>query len=78
MYENGLAVSKDYEEAVSWYKKAAYQGNAMAQKNLGNLYRTGHGVPKDRKEAIKWCEKAADQGNEYAKKELRKMGVAVM
>ena len=35
-YYNGEGVTKDYAEAVKWYRKAAEQGHAEAQFNLGN------------------------------------------
>jgi TPR repeat protein len=47
---------------VKWYRKAADQGLANAQSNLGNRYATGTGVAKDEVEAVKWFRKAADQG----------------
>ncbi len=31
MYEKGQGVPQDYAEAVSWYRKAAEQGDAYAQ-----------------------------------------------
>jgi len=34
MYENGEGVPQDYKTAVKWYKLAAEQGNADAQRNL--------------------------------------------
>ena len=37
MYCNGDGVEQDYTEAVVWYRKAAEQGNAGAQFNLGVL-----------------------------------------
>ena len=43
-YGEGLAVTKDHQQAVSWYRKAAEQGNAAAQNNLGWAYRQGIGV----------------------------------
>ncbi|MCX6926327.1 MAG: tetratricopeptide repeat protein, partial [Verrucomicrobia bacterium] len=46
-----------------WYRKAADQGNAIAQFNLGGCYYGGEGVPKDYIEAVKWYRKAADQGD---------------
>jgi len=36
---------------VAWYRKAAEQGDADAQNNLGVMYRNGQGVPHDYKEA---------------------------
>ena len=44
MYENGQGVEKDLEEAVKWYRKAADQGNAYAQYNVGVVYYKGEGV----------------------------------
>jgi len=55
-------VTKDEDEAVKGYRKAADQGDAEAQNNLGVCYATGQGVAKDAAEAVKWYRKAADQG----------------
>jgi hypothetical protein len=41
-------------EGARWYRKAAEQGHAGAQNNLGNCYAYGSGVPKDCVEALKW------------------------
>ncbi len=40
MYETGLGVSKNYEQAVLLYKKAAQEGNKDAQKRLQELKET--------------------------------------
>jgi TPR repeat protein len=48
---------------AAWYQKAADQGDAAAQCNLGVMYEKGRGVKKDETEAVKWFQKAADQGN---------------
>ena len=45
--ENGRGVVQDYVEAVKWYRKAAEQGNAEAQYNLGVMYYKGKGIPQD-------------------------------
>jgi len=50
-------------EAVAWYRKAAEQGNAVAQYYLGITYATGTGVPQDDVEAVAWYRKAAEQGD---------------
>jgi TPR repeat protein len=42
--ENGLGVPQDYTEATKWYRKAAEQGDAKAQYNLGYMYNDGCGV----------------------------------
>ena len=43
-------------------RKAAEQGDASAQYNLGVMYRDGNGVPKDLAKAVEWFRKAAEQG----------------
>ena len=44
-------------------KKAAEQGDADAQHNLGVMYAYGKGVPEDDAEAVRWYLKAAEQGH---------------
>ncbi len=39
---------------MKWYRKAADQGYANAQGNVGLLYENGLGVPKNPIEAQKW------------------------
>ena len=58
----GRGVPQDYVKALEWYKKAADQGNANAQNDLGFLYHHGHGVSQDYGKALEWYKKAADQG----------------
>jgi hypothetical protein len=66
MYYRGEGVPKDVAKAVEWWQKAAAQGDANAQYNLGVMYNKGEGVPKDAARAIEWYRKAAEQGNSYA------------
>lgn len=47
-------------------RKAAEQGDAWAQTELGTLYAEGRGVPHDDTEAVKWYRQAAEQGQKYA------------
>ena len=58
--------SQNYAEAVRWCRKAADQGYARAQHNLGYMYEKGYGVDQDYVEAARWYRKAADQGNAWA------------
>ena len=58
----GQGVPQDYAEAVQWYRKAAEQGVAKAQFNLGLMYDNGLGVTQDYARAGKWYRKAAEQG----------------
>ena len=56
----------DYATAAQEFKKAAEQGNAKAQNNLGTMYDNGRGVIQDDKEAVKLYRLAAEQGIAYA------------
>ena len=58
---------------MKWYRKAAEQGNADGQFNLGACYRDGTGVGKDEAEAVKWYSKAADQCIPEAKERLEEL-----
>ena len=74
MYDEGRGVAKDDAEAVKWYRKAAEQGYASAQHNLGVCYADGEGVEKDEDEAVKWLRRAAEQGESAAKEALKRLG----
>jgi TPR repeat protein len=56
-------VPQNYAEALEWFHKAADQGNAKAQHDLGASYFQGHAADTNYAEALKWFRKAADQGN---------------
>lgn len=45
---------KDHAEAAKCFRKAAEQGDALAQNNLGVCYHKGEGVEKDYAEAYAW------------------------
>ena len=53
---------EDDAEAGRWYRLAAEQGDAAAQRNLGLMYANGRGVPEDDAEAVRWYRLAAEQG----------------
>ncbi|MDO5357057.1 MAG: tetratricopeptide repeat protein, partial [Conchiformibius sp.] len=55
--------AQDDEQAVAWFRKAAEQGMADAQFNLGMMYEHGEGVAQDDEQAVAWFRKAAEQGN---------------
>ena len=70
-YENGQGVKQDRSEAVRWYRKAAEQGHADAQCNLGIRYTNGQeGLKQDHAEAVCWYRKAAEQGHAKAQYNL--------
>jgi TPR repeat protein len=54
-FEDGQAAygRGDYATAMRLWRPLAEQGHAVAQSNLGFLYRTGKGVPQDDAEAVK-------------------------
>ncbi len=59
IFERGLGILPDYEQAAFWFKKAADQNDARAQINIGNLYEKGLGVPRDLKKALNYYRRAA-------------------
>ena len=58
------------EDEFNFLRKAAEQGHAGSQRNLGLRYQNGIGVNKDMTEAVKWYRKAADQGYADAQNDL--------
>lgn len=86
MYENSQGVAQNYQQAFAWYQKAANQGFADAQNNLGVMYANGKGVAKDYQQAKAWWQKVLAQpdtaDNAEAKvaaraglQQLRNMGI---
>jgi hypothetical protein len=74
MYQHGDNGShKDEALAAHWFELAATQGNAYAQKMLGDIYAEGSGVPRNLRLAADWREKAANRGNIEAQCLLGKM-----
>lgn len=66
--------TKDYTEAMKWYKIASDKGNDRAQFNIGLLYfHGGFGVSKDYGQAEVWFRKAKELGNYDATKYLNYM-----
>jgi len=73
MYKNGEGVPTDYGKAFGWYQKAAIQGKAQAEADLGTAYFEGAGDPKnyqDYAEAARWWHAAAKQGSAVAQADL--------
>jgi TPR repeat protein len=61
MYEDGQGVSRDYQQAMLWFRIAADQGYPPAQRGIGFLYSNGLGVTQDYNQALSWYRKAAAQ-----------------
>ena len=62
-------MKQDHVEAARWYRKAADQGDAEAQFNLGCCFLNGEGVAQNPVESQRWYQKAAAQGFAQAKRE---------
>jgi TPR repeat protein/CHAT domain-containing protein len=70
LYHQSLGAPEDNAEARRWYRRAAQQGNASAQFNLGLMYYDGDGVVQDEDEAVRWYRMAAEQGDASAQNSL--------
>ena len=55
---------------MAWFRRAAEQGNALAQNKLGFSYAQDQGVAKDQALAVTWYRKGAEQGNAWAQRNL--------
>lgn len=60
-FGDGISTGQNYDKAFELYEKAAQQGNAEAQYNLGVMYYSGDGAIQNYMQARKWFEKAAIQ-----------------
>jgi TPR repeat protein len=75
MYADDEDLRHDHAEAEKRYRRAAEEGDAASQYNLGVLSQAGQGVPQDYGEAVKWYRMAADQGYANAQFNLGAMYV---
>ncbi|MDR0542929.1 MAG: carboxypeptidase-like regulatory domain-containing protein [Dysgonamonadaceae bacterium] len=55
---NFAFADKNYDEALSWYKKSAEQSNGDAAYAIAEMYFKGEGVAQDYAQALQWYEKA--------------------
>ena len=62
MYDKGEGIEQDKQKSFYWYSRAAEQGNAVAQHNLGVNYSYGNGIEQDKQKAFYWYTEAANQG----------------
>jgi TPR repeat protein len=62
MYELGMGIDKDLNQAFVWYQKSANQEYAKAQYNLGIFYALAKGVNKDIEQSKHWIRKANENG----------------
>lgn len=66
-------VPQDKREGLRWFRRAAEQGHAPAQLNLGMALYNGDGVAADKAEAAAWYRRAALQGLSAAQTRLAAM-----
>ena len=62
--------SKNYSDALKYFRLAANEDYAPAQDKLGWMYQNGWGVTRSYSEAYKHYQKAAEQGNREAQASL--------
>lgn len=70
LYERGIGIAQDFQQAAFWYKKSAEQGNVNAQFNIANCYFEGKGVTQNYQQAVYWYKKAAEQEDVVAQYNL--------
>ena len=76
VFQSSKGYAEDYKKAVKWHHKAAEQGHAEAQYNLGFCYEKGKGVKENYEKAEEWYRMAAAQGHEKAIKKVNEGGYA--
>jgi TPR repeat protein len=64
MYLNGQGVEQSYEDAGTWFRKAAEHSIPQAQYRLGTLYFNGQGLPRDYEYAYAWFSTGAVHGHQ--------------
>jgi hypothetical protein len=69
-YDLGMHVKPDGKESIGWLTKAANQGYAPAEYELGRIYLYGRGIEADYAQALLWERKAAEQGDPRAQRDL--------
>jgi TPR repeat protein len=65
-YYEGKGVKKSYENALSWFQKAANRKDTTAMRYLGRMYGRGLGTSPDIKKAFYWVEQVAKTGHPAA------------
>lgn len=62
-----------FDEAMTWYARAAEAGSSIAMSNIGFLHASGSGVPQDYDAAHDWYERGAEAGNVAAMNNLAEL-----
>ena len=78
---DAMGVKQNHAASIQWFRRAAEQGEADAQFNLGRLYgsevdgmyKNGRAAPANDAEAFKWYRLAAEQGHTQAQVRLAQL-----
>jgi len=71
LYSQGRGVAVDHYKSIQWLEKAAAQGLAVAQYDLGQAWLGGYaGARADSERGLEWLRKAAEQGHLRAQMSL--------
>ena len=73
-YYLGLGVTRDFDTAASYFRKAALLNDPKAQRNLGIMLYRGLGVKQDFERAYGWFSLSHSQGNPNSRAYLRVLG----
>lgn len=69
-FRTGKLGETNFERAISWYLRAADQGQKDAQHRLGTMYLTGEGVEPVMELALLWFQRASTNGNALSQYQL--------
>ena len=75
-YQHGEGVTRDLDNAIRLYCKAAKKGDVDAQYYLGYIYANGTGVRRDEELAAAWLHLAAAQNDPQSRRILSRLGYA--
>lgn len=67
LYNYGLGVPRNYDEAYKLYGQAVYEDDPNGVYMFATMYDDGHGVEQDKGKALQMYQIAADMGNQDAK-----------
>lgn len=71
LYDSGIGVAQDKQQALTWFTKAAEAGHVESQRVIGIYHAEGlGGLARDDKQAFDWYSRAAGAGNAKAMRNL--------
>ena len=70
MYDYGIGISKNHNEAFKFYKLSVTQENVAAYVNLATMYQHGECINANMNQAFKLCKVSAEKGFSYAQNGL--------